>query len=492
MRPAPDINIPSTMEGTMADHLRFYIDGEWVAPAVRATIDVINPATEEPCARISAGSAADVDRAVAAAKAAFPKFSRTTREERIALLEAMVAAYKRRYDDIARTISMEMGAPITLATKAQAATGVGHLNQMVKTLKAFSFEETRGTTLLAKEPIGVCGFITPWNWPINQIVCKVAPALAAGCTMVLKPSEIAPLNAILFAEVMHDAGVPKGVFNLVNGDGPTVGQAIAAHPDVDMVSFTGSTRAGVLVAKAAADTVKRVHQELGGKSANILLPDADLEKAVSSGIQNVMRNSGQSCNAPTRMFVQAAQHDKVAAMAKAAAEQLTVGDPTAAESALGPVVSETQYNKIQRLIEAGIAEGATLMTGGAGRPEGFNRGYYVRPTVFANVRNDMTIAREEIFGPVLSILPYETEEQAIAMANDTPYGLAAYVQSADPAAARRVAAQLRAGNVHLNGTPMDMQAPFGGYKQSGNGREYGEWGLDEFLEIKAVMGVQAA
>ena len=476
----------------MSDHLNFYINGAWVAPAEPRPFDVINPATEEPCARISLGSAKDVDRAVAAAKAAFPSFSRTTREERVALLEAILAAYKKRYDDIAKAISMEMGAPITLATKAQAATGVGHLMQMIKVLKAFEFEEMRGTTLLAKEPVGVCGFITPWNWPINQIVCKVAPALAAGCTMVLKPSEIAPLNGILVAEVMHDAGVPKGVFNLVNGDGPTVGQAISSHPDVDMVSFTGSTRAGVQVAKAAADTVKRVHQELGGKSANIVLPDADLEKAINGGVRGVMQNSGQSCNAPTRLFVQTAQHDAAAAIAKKAAESMKVGDPTAPETALGPVVSELQYNKIQRLIEAGIAEGATLVTGGPGRPEGVNRGYYVRPTVFANVRNDMTIAREEIFGPVLSILPYETEEQAVTMANDTPYGLAAYVQSGSADSARRVAGQLRAGNVHLNGAAMDMSAPFGGFKQSGNGREFGEWGLDEFLELKAVLGVQAA
>ena len=476
----------------MREHLRFYINGEWVDPAVPAKLDVINPATEEPCARISAGSAKDVDRAVAAARAAFPSFSRTTREERIALLEKIVAAYKERYNDVAEAISMEMGAPITLATKAQAATGVGHLNQMIKTLKEFKFEEVRGTTLLAKEPIGVCGFITPWNWPINQIVCKVGPALAAGCTMVLKPSEIAPLNAILFAEVMHAAGVPKGVFNLVNGDGPTVGQAIASHPDVDMVSFTGSTRAGVLVAKAAADTVKRVHQELGGKSANIVLPDADLEKAVTQGVTSVMRNSGQSCNAPTRMFVQADQHDKAATLAAKVAEGFKIGDPKAEDTAVGPVVSETQFNKIQKLIEARMAEGAKVMTGGPGRPEGFNRGYYVRPTIFAGVRNDMTIAREEIFGPVLSILPYKTEDEAIKMANDTVYGLAAYVQSGDVGHAQKVASQLRAGNVHLNGTPMDMSAPFGGYKQSGNGREYGEWGLDEFLEMKAVMGVKAA
>ena len=476
----------------MTDHLKFYINGEWVNPAKPNAIDVINPATEEPCARISLGSEADVDKAVAAAKAAFPAFSRTTKEQRIALLEKILEVYKTRYDDIAKAISMEMGAPITLAMKAQAATGVGHLMQMIKTLKEFEFENIKGTTLIAHEAIGVCAFITPWNWPINQIVCKVGPALAAGCTMVLKPSEIAPLNAIIWAEIMHAAGVPKGVFNLVNGDGPTVGQALSKHPDVDMVSFTGSTRAGVLVAKAAADTVKRVHQELGGKSANIILPDADLKKAVTSGVVSMMRNSGQSCNAPTRMFVPAKQHDEALAVAKSVAESLKVGDPKAEETVLGPVVSETQYNKIQKLIEAGIAEGATVATGGPGRPDGFNRGYYVRPTIFGNVKNSMTIAREEIFGPVLSILPYDTEEQAIKDANDTVYGLAAYVQGSDPKKVREVASQLRAGNVHLNGTPMDMTAPFGGFKQSGNGREYAAWGLEEFLEVKAVMGVQAA
>jgi aldehyde dehydrogenase (NAD+) len=476
----------------MSNYLKFYINGEWVDPVKPSTIDVINPATEEPCAKISLGSEADVDKAVAAAKAALPSFMRTTREQRVAMLEKILEVYKTRYDDIAKAISMEMGAPITLAMKAQAATGVGHLTQMIKTLKEFEFEKVKGTTLIAHEAVGVCAFITPWNWPINQIACKVGPALAAGCTMVLKPSEIAPLNAIIWAEIMHAAGIPKGVFNLVNGDGPTVGQALSKHPDVDMVSFTGSTRAGVLVAKAAADTVKRVHQELGGKSANIILPDADLKKAVTSGVVNMMRNSGQSCNAPTRMFVQAKQHDEALAVAKSVAESLKVGDPTAEDTAMGPVVSEVQYNKIQKLIESGIAEGATVATGGPGRPDGFNRGYYVRPTIFGNVKNSMTIAREEIFGPVLSILPYETEEQAIKDANDTVYGLAAYVQGSDPKKVRDVASQLRAGNVHLNGTPMDMTAPFGGFKQSGNGREYAAWGLEEFLEVKAVMGVQAA
>jgi aldehyde dehydrogenase (NAD+) len=385
-----------------------------------------------------------------------------------------------------------MGAPAWLSSRAQAATGLAHLNQMMAVLRDFVFDEVRGTTLIAYEPVGVCGFITPWNWPMNQIMCKVAPALAAGCTMVLKPSEIAPLNAMIFAEVLHEAGVPKGVFNLVNGDGPTVGQAIATHPDVDMVSFTGSTRAGIAIAKAAADTIKRVHQELGGKSANIVLPDADLQKAVTSGAQACFNNSGQSCNAPTRMFVQQRQHDQAAAIAKAVAEATKVGDPNAKGVTLGPVASEMQFQKIQRMIEAGIAEGATLVAGGPGRPDGLNRGYYVRPTVFANVKPEMTIAREEIFGPVLSILAYESEEQAIRLANDTVYGLSGYVQSGDIDHARRVAAQLRTGNVHLNGAGPDFAAPFGGYKQSGNGREWGVFGFEEFLEVKAVMGYNAA
>jgi aldehyde dehydrogenase (NAD+) len=476
----------------MTDFTRFYINGEWVAPIEPRPYDVINPATEEPCAQITLGSARDVDRAVKAAKAAFPAYSRTTKEERLALFQKIIDTYKKRYEELAQTITKEMGAPAWLATRAQAATGMAHLNQMAAVLKDFAFEEVRGTTLIAYEPIGVCGFITPWNWPINQIMCKVAPALAAGCTMVLKPSEIAPLNAMIFAEVLHEAGVPKGVFNLVNGDGPTVGHAISVHPDIDMVSFTGSARSGIAVAKAAADTIKRVHQELGGKSANIILPDADLQKAVTSGTQACFNNSGQSCNAPTRMFVQQGQHDQAAAIAKAVAEATKVGDPNTKGVALGPVASEMQYQKIQRMIEAGIAEGATLVAGGPGRPEGLNRGYYVRPTVFANVKPEMTIAREEIFGPVLSILPYATEQQAVQLANDTPYGLSGYVQSGNIEHARRVAAQLRTGNVHLNGAGPDFAAPFGGYKQSGNGREWGVFGFEEFLEVKAVMGYNAA
>jgi aldehyde dehydrogenase (NAD+) len=471
-------------------HRQFYIDGAWVDPLEPRTLDVINPATEETVATISLGSAKDVDRAVKAARAAFPAFSHTSKADRLALLQRIIQAYKARYDDIAKAISLEMGAPAWLATKAQAATGIGHLNQIMTVLKDYEFEKLEGRTMIIREAIGVCGFITPWNWPINQIMCKAAPALAAGCTMVLKPSEIAPLNAIIFAEVLDTAGVPRGVFNLVNGDGPTVGQAIASHPGVDLVSFTGSTRAGVLVAKAAADTVKRVHQELGGKSANIILPDADLKKAVAEGVKSCFRNSGQSCNAPTRMFVPADQHEDAVKVARETAETVKVGAPDGSDTIIGPVVSETQFNKIQRLIETGVKEGATLVTGGPGRPEGLPKGYYVKPTVFANVKPEMTIAREEIFGPVLSILPYQSEEQVVELANDTVYGLAGYVQSGDLAHARRVASELRAGQIALNGAPGDMAAPFGGYKQSGNGREWGKYGFEEFLEIKAVMGYQ--
>ncbi|MEJ1968307.1 MAG: aldehyde dehydrogenase family protein [Rhizomicrobium sp.] len=475
----------------MQERLQFYIDGKWVDPVTPKTIDVINPATEEAFARISLGSKADVDKAVAAARKAFATWSRTTREERIALLQKIMAVYQTKYEAIAKAISEEMGAPMWLSKAAQAATGLGHLAETVKILKDYPFEETRGTTAIVKEPVGVCGLITPWNWPINQIVCKVAPALAAGCTVVLKPSEVAPMNAMLFADVLDEAGVPPGVFNLVNGDGPTVGEALSSHPGIDMMSFTGSTRAGIAVAKAAADTVKRVAQELGGKSANIVLEDADLTKAVSGGIMQMMSNSGQSCNAPSRMFVPRAKNDQAIAIAKATAEKVKVTDPAAADAgpgSIGPVVSEVQFNKIQALIQKGIEEGATLVAGGLGRPEGFNRGYYVKPTVFANVTNDMTIAREEIFGPVLAMLPYDTEEDAIAMANDTVYGLSGYVQSGDIAHARQVASRLRSGNVHINGAGADFSAPFGGYKQSGNGREWGDHGFEEFLETKAVLG----
>jgi len=472
----------------MKDCLQFYIDGRWVEPAEARPFTVINPATEEPIARIALGSAKDVDLAVAAARRAFKTYSQTTREQRIDLLKAICAAYQARLGEVAEAISLEMGAPLWLAKAAQAPMGLTHFAEMIKVLETYAFEEQRGTTLIRREPIGVCGLITPWNWPINQIACKVAPALAAGCTMVLKPTEIAPLNAILFAEILHTAGVPAGVFNLVNGDGPTVGKAIAEHPDVDMVSFTGSTRAGIEVARAAAPTVKRVAQELGGKSANIILDDADFASAVGGGTMGCAMNSGQSCNAPTRMLVPRSRHDEAVAIAKATAESITVGDPAAATSRIGPVVSEVQWKKIQGLIQKGIDEGATLVTGGPGRPEGLTRGYYVRPTVFANVRNDMSIAREEIFGPVLSILPYDDEEDAIRIANETQYGLAGYVSSGNLERARRVASRIRAGQISLNGAAPDFGAPFGGYKQSGNGREWGEFGFEEFLETKAVTG----
>src|ERR1700761_4753841 len=477
----------------MEDHLKFYIDGKWVDPVTPKTEEVINPANEEAFAKISMGSKADVDKAVAAARKAFDTFSQTSREERVALLEKIVAVYQKRYGDIVKAISTEMGAPLSLSQNAQAAIGMGHLQQGIKILKEYEFEQVKGSYAIRREPIGVVGMITPWNWPINQIACKVVPALAAGCTMILKPSEIAPMNAILWAEVMDEAGVPPGVFNLINGDGPTVGEAMSSHPGIDMMSFTGSTRAGIAVAKASADTVKRVAQELGGKSANIVLDDADLTKAVSSGVSSMMLNSGQSCNAPSRMFVPRSQNDQAIAIAKAAAEKVKCIDPKTADAGMGtigPVVSEVQFNKIQALIQKGIDEGATLVAGGPGRPENMNRGYYVRPTVFANVTNDMTIAREEIFGPVLTMLAYDTEEEAIAQGNATVYGLSGYVQSGNIDRARKVASRLRTGNVHLNGAGGDFSAPFGGYKQSGNGREWGDHGFEEFLETKAVLGYQ--
>ncbi|MDI1364426.1 MAG: aldehyde dehydrogenase family protein, partial [bacterium] len=452
----------------MRDYTKFYIDGAWVDPVAPKTLDVINPATEEVCGKISMGGVADVDKAVMAARKAFATFSLTSREERIDLLERIVAEYMKRFEDMAKAITEEMGAPAWLAQRAQAAMGIGHVQTAIAVLKDYKFEEDRGTTRIVKEPIGVCAFITPWNWPVNQIACKVAPALATGCTMVLKPSEIAPFSGYIWTEVLAAAGVPHGVFNLVNGDGPTVGAALSSHPEVDMVSFTGSTRAGIEVAKNAAPTVKRVHQELGGKSPNIILEDADFERAVTGGIGSVMMNSGQSCNAPTRMLVPGQKMDEVIAIAKVAAEAHTVGDPNG-NSKMGPVVSDVQWNKIQGLIQKGIDEGATLVTGGTGRPEGLDKGYYVKPTVFANVTNDMTIAKEEIFGPVVSIIGYDTVDEAVKVGNDTEYGLAAYVSGGDLDAARKVASRLRAGQVNINGAGPDMMAPFGGYKMSGNG-----------------------
>ena len=471
----------------MREYTKFYIDGQWVEPAKAKTLDVINPANEEVCGKISMGSATDVDHAAKAARKAFASFSLTTREQRIDLLERIAVEYQKRYADMAAAITEEMGAPGWLAQRAQAAMGIGHIQTAIEVLKTYKFEDLRGSTLLVKEPIGVCGFITPWNWPVNQIACKVAPALATGCTMVLKPSEIAPFSGYIWAEIMHAAGVPAGVFNLVNGDGPEVGAAISSHPEIDMVSFTGSTRAGIEVAKNAAPTVKRVHQELGGKSPNIILEDADFASAVAGGIRSVMMNSGQSCNAPTRMLVPGKNMDEVIAIAKETADSHTVGDPNG-NAQLGPVISETQWNKIQGLIQAGIDEGATLVSGGTGRPEGLDKGYYVKPTVFANVTNTMTIAKEEIFGPVVAILGYDTVDQAVDMGNDTEYGLAAYISGKDMNQVKAVAARLRAGQVNLNQAAPDMMAPFGGFKMSGNGREWGDHAFGEFLEVKAILG----
>ncbi len=470
----------------MRDYLNFYIDGAWVEPVRRQPLDVINPATETVAGRISLGSTEDVDKAVTAARRAFVSYSLTSRAERLDLLKNIVSEFEKRYTDIAAAITEEMGAPSWLAQQAQAGSGIAHLRTGIDVLTNFQFEELRGSTLITHEPIGVCALITPWNWPINQIACKVVPALATGCTMVLKPSEIAPFSAYLWTEVLDAAGVPAGVFNLINGDGPTVGAALSSHPDVDMVSFTGSTRAGIEVARNAAPTVKRVAQELGGKSPNIILEDADLQGAVTSGVLQMMNNSGQSCNAPSRMLVPAARMDEAKTFAKAATDGVTVGSPHG-NCKVGPVISETQWNKIQGLIQSGIDEGASLITGGGGKPEGLETGYYVKPTVFADVTPHMTIAREEIFGPVLTMMAYEDEGQAITMANDTVYGLAAYVQG-EPEHAKHVARKLRAGRVHLNGSGGDMTAPFGGYKQSGNGREWGDYGFREFLETKAVLG----
>lgn len=475
----------------MSHALQFYIGGEWVAPVGHARLPVIDPSTEETFAEIAMGTPADVDCAVAAARHAFASFSLTTPAERLVLIRKILEAYGERYDEMAQLISREIGAPRALAHGWQAGLGTRHLKELIRTCEAFTWQRSKGTTLITHEPVGVVALITPWNWPMNQIVCKVAPAIAAGCTMVLKPSEVSPLNALLFAEILDAAGVPPGVFNLVNGDGPTVGAALCSHPDVDMVSFTGSTRAGIQIAGLAAPTVKRVHQELGGKSANLILDDADLDAAVTAGVNACFGNSGQSCNAPTRMFVPAARHEEAVAIARRAADAHVVGPADAPGITLGPVVSELQFERIQRLIQTGMDEGARVVTGGTGRPEGLTRGYFVRPTVFADVTPDMTIARDEIFGPVLAILPYRDEEDAIAMANDSVFGLAAYVQSGDIEHARRVAFRLRAGSVHLNYPAWDAGAPFGGYKQSGNGREYGEWGLEAFLEVKGIVGYGA-
>ena len=475
----------------MDHHQLFYINGAWVNPSVQKSFDVINPATEEPYTRISLGSSADVDKAVHAARAAFPDFAKTNKATRIALLKRILTVYNDRVDEIAQALSDEMGAPLAWARDAQTWAGQVHLEATIASLEGYEFEIQRGNTRVIKEGIGVVALITPWNWPMNQIMCKVAPALACGCTVVLKPSELAPISAIVFSEILHEAGVPPGVYNMINGDGPSVGQFLSAHKGVDMVSFTGSTHAGVMVAKAAADTVKRVAQELGGKSPNIILEDADLEIAVRKGVESCMSNTGQSCDAPTRMLVPRALHRRILEIAADAAEEQVVGDPRDERTTMGPLISERQYSKVQRLIETGIAEGAMLVAGGVGKPKGLQRGYFARPTVFGNVTRNMTIAREEIFGPVLAIMPYDTEAEAIEIANESEFGLAAYVQSANLPHARAVARQLRAGQVHINYPDWDVYAPFGGYKQSGNGREYADWGMHDFLEIKGLLGYGA-
>jgi len=472
----------------MRDYRKFYIDGQWVDPVQPQTLDVINPATEAVAGVISLGGRADVDKAVAAARRAFETFSRTTREERIALLTRIIEVYKTRMADVAAAITDEMGAPAKLSSAAQAPSALGHFAAALEVLKTFEFEKQQGKTAIVREPVGVCALITPWNWPANQIGCKVAPALATGCTMVLKPSEIAPFSAHLIAEILHEAGVPQGVFNLVDGDGPTVGAALSAHPDVDMVSFTGSTRAGILVDKAAADTVKKVSLELGGKSPNIILEGAPLPKAVGHAVLTMMGNTGQSCNAPSRMLVPRRLMPEIEALAVEALQKVKVGDPTDPGTSMGPQSSEIQWNRVQTLIGKGIAEGARVVCGGLGRPEGLTKGYYSRPTIFSDVNNDMTIAREEIFGPVLCILPYDTEEEAIRIANDTPYGLSAYVYGDTAERAIKVGARIRAGNIHINGAQLDNMASFGGYKQSGLGREWGAFGFEEFLEVKSVFG----
>jgi len=470
-----------------ANMLKFYIDGQWVDPISTARIGVENPATEEIVCEVAMGNEKDADRAILAARAAFDGWTYTPVKDRIALVKRILDIYNDRYEDFAQVMSTEMGAPITWARNAQAWAGQVHIEATIKAAEEMVWEYNRGSTRIVYEGIGVCSLITPWNWPMNQIACKVAPALIAGCTMVLKPSEIAPLSGVLFAQVLHDAGVPKGVFNLVNGSGPEVGARMSSHPEVDMVSFTGSTRAGTAIAAAAAPTVKRVAQELGGKSPNIILPSADIAEAVAAGVNAVMSNTGQSCDAPTRMLVPRDRQAEALKVAKDTADAIKVGDPRDEDTVLGPLVSKLQFDKVQRLIQAGIDEGATLVTGGVGRPADLNRGWFVRPTVFGDVVNTMTISKEEIFGPVLAIQPYDSIEDAIQQANDTVYGLAAYI--AGPVEdAKPVARRLRAGTVNLNYPDWDTSAPFGGYKQSGNGREYADWGIHDFCEVKGIVG----
>jgi aldehyde dehydrogenase (NAD+) len=470
------------------EKLKFYIDGAWVDPATPSTLGILNPATEEIFAQISLGSRKDVDRAAMAARRAFATYSEVSVEQRLSYLRKIIEGFKARLPELARTMTLEMGVPITFSTERQATVALFHFEEAARVLADYRFEERMGPGIIRREPIGVCGLITPWNWPLNQLASKVAPALATGCTIVLKPSEIAPLSSMMIAEIIHDAGVPAGVFNLVNGDGPTVGEAIASHPEIDMVSFTGSTGAGVRVAKLAADTVKRVAQELGGKSANIILADADLKAAVIDGVHACNTNAGQNCQSPTRMLIPRGQREAAFAAAREAIASIRLGDPLDPATTMGPLVSQTQFDKVQDLIQSGIDEGATLVSGGPGRPAELNRGYYVRPTVFGDVTPQMRIAREEIFGPVLSIMSYDTEDEAIEIANGTLFGLAGFVQSKDPKRARAIANRIRAGRVYLNRAPFDRSLPFGGYKQSGNGREFGLFGFEEYLEVKALVG----
>ena len=467
---------------------KFYINGELTDPLTNETLGIINPATEEEIGIVALGSIEDVDKAVYSARKAFSVSSKLSKTDRLDILKTVRENYKKRFNDLSEAIRLEMGAPIKLAEGAQAATGLGHLKTAIRVLENHEFEYKHGDYIVREEPIGVCGLITPWNWPINQIVSKVAPAFAAGCTVILKPSEIAPLSAMIIAEIMHESKIPAGMFNLVNGLGNIVGEAMSAHKDIDMMSFTGSTRGGVAVATASAATVKRVSQELGGKSANIILDDDSFTKSITNGVTHVMSNTGQSCNAPTRMLVPLSRHDEALDIAKNSVENIKVGKPDDINTDLGPLVSITQYNKVQNLIEKGIEEGAQLVSGGKGKPDGFEKGYYVKPTIFGNVSNNMIIAKEEIFGPVLSIIPYDDIEHAVSIANDTVYGLAAYVTGEDQKKCLEVARELRAGQISLNYGSSGPSAPFGGYKQSGNGREKAEWGLDEFLEIKAIMG----
>jgi aldehyde dehydrogenase (NAD+) len=476
----------------MDNYKKFYIDGSWIDPIEPRSCDVISPTDEKVVGQVNLGSAADVDRAVAAARHAFATYSETSKQERLALLRRIVQICEARREELSQAMTLEMGSPISFSRETQSGNGIVNFKEMIATLEKYEFERFVGAALIRREAIGVCGLITPWNWPMNQITSKLASAFAAGCTVVWKPSEIAPLSATLLAEVMDSAGVPKGVFNMVQGDGATVGEAISRHPDIDMISFTGSTRAGVLIAKAAADSVKRVTQELGGKSPNIILPSADLSSAVTDGVKRCFTNSGQSCQAPTRLLVHREQRSLVLEIAERAASQVSLGNPLDPATTMGPVVSKAQFDKVQRLIESGVAQGATLVCGGPGRPDGFEKGHYVRPTIFADVTSNMEIARQEIFGPVLSIMFFRSEDEAVTMANDTPYGLSAYVTAGDLSDAQRVARRIRAGRVYLNGAPADRSAPFGGYKQSGNGREKGSFGLEEYLEVKAILGYRTA